>query len=190
MQRNALTRRRAILTGAGIAAGTLSSIALTSDNATATASVTGDFTVPDGKKVLTDQTLEDVTLTAAVDWSFQANAKIHGIEIELHVGASPSTLDLIARHENHELGTTSLTGTEELSGSIVGASDYSIENFTPTDGELNTSVIAELRFYAIRDENVVAEARHTASFTVTTRNEELTVEMGVNATGEVGFKTN
>jgi hypothetical protein len=181
------TRRR-VLAGTGTAlAATVGGIAVGTDNVTAT--VDGTFTIPDGKTVLADTTLKDVVLEAAVDWGFESNADIHGIEIELHVGATPDTVSMIARHTRDNLGTDSLTGETTLTGSVVQADDYSIENFQPSGGELQTNVVAELRLYVLQNGDVVAEARQTDTFAVTVVDEELRVNTTLNAQGEVSFKT-
>ena len=185
---NKSCNRRRVLIGTGTAlAATVGGIALSTDNATAT--VDGEFTVPDGKTVLADTALKDVVLEAAVDWSFTANAPIHGIEIELHAGATPDTVDMLARHTRDDIGTDELTGEATLTGSVVQASDFSIENFQPSSGELQTNVVAELRFYALRNGDVVAEATQTDAFAVTVVDEELQVDMALSGQGEVSFKT-
>jgi len=177
-----------VLVGTGtLAAATTGGIALTSNNATAT--VDGEFTIPNGEAVLTDTTLQDVRLSVDAEWSFDANADCHGIELELHVGATPDTVDMLARHERDDLGTDSLTGTETLSGSVINASDYSIDNFQPTSGELSTGVVAALRFYVLRNDSVVAEAEQTEAFDVTVSEQELTISASVGGTGEVSFET-
>jgi hypothetical protein len=181
------TRRRALFgTGTALAALT-GGIALGSDNASAT--VQGEFTIPNGKTVLADTSLKDVLLEVVANWEFSANAPMDGIEVELHVGATPNTLDMVARQTRDDIGTDSLAGETTLTGSIVQASDYSIENFQPSGGELQTNVVAELRFYALRNGDVVAEARQTDTFAVTVVDEELRVNTTLNAQGEVSFKT-
>lgn len=178
-----LSRRRVVLGTGALAAATTSGIALTSDKSTA--KINGTYTIPDKERVLADSELKDVRLKATVDWGFTSNAPIHGIEVELHVGANQSTLGMIARHENKDLGTSELTGTEELTGSLLNTDVFDAGDFTPTSGELSTSVISELRFYVIRDSDVVAEATQSDGFTVTIRNEELVIEPTLSGSGEV-----
>lgn len=182
-----MSRRRVLLGTGALAAATTGGIALTSDRASA--SVSGDFSIPDGRTVLADESLEDIRLSVAASWSFEANATIHGIEIELHVGATADTLDLIARHTREDLGTESLTGEQTLNGSLMSASDFSVADFEPSDGELSTSVVAELRFYALRDGEVAAEARQMDTFTVTVSDEALQVDMTLGGTGSIEFQT-
>lgn len=182
-----MSRRRVLLGTGALAAATTGSIALASDNASAT--VSGDFSIPDSQTVLADQSLQDIRLSADVSWSFEANAPIHGVELELHVGSTADTLDLIARHENTDIGTDALAGEQTLNGSLMSASDFSISDFEPSGGELSTSVVAELRFYAIRDGEVAAEARQTDTFAVTVSDEELQVNVTLGGTGSVEFQT-
>lgn len=182
-----LTRRR-ILVGTGALAATAGTgIALTTKESAATANVSGTFAIPDGTAVLADQTLEQVLLKVNAQWEFSANAPISATELELHVGATPDGLDLIARTEKTDLSKKTLTGEETLQGGLTNAGVYSIEDFRPTNGELSRTVIAELRFYVLRDGDVVAEAKYTDTFEVTVRKEELVVDMNVDATGEVSF---
>jgi len=179
--------RRRVLIGTGTAlAATTGSIALTSDNASAT--VTGEFSIPDGETTLTDEKLQDVRIQCEADWQYEANAPIHGVELELHAGATPDTVDMLARYEDTDLGTDSLTGTETLSGSLINTSDYQIENFQPSGGELSTTVVAELRFYALRRGDVVAEATATETFTVTVSEQELEITATVGGSGSVTFE--
>jgi len=185
--RDSMTRRRLVLGTGAVAAATTVGIATTTNQASAT--VTGEFTIPDGETVLADTQLQDVRLVCNAEYGYSSNAPIHGVELELHVGATPDTVDMIARTERTDLGTDSLTGTEELSGSLVNASDFTLSDFQPTNGELRRTVVAELRLYVIRNEEVVAEAAQTDTFEVTVRNEELKVDMTLGGTGEVTFKT-
>lgn len=182
-----MNRRRVLLGTGTLAAGTVGGIVTLSDNATAT--VEGEFSIPNGEAVLTDTTLQDVLLEVTADWSFDANADCHAIELELHVGATVDTMDMLARHERDDLGTDSLTGTETLSGSIINTSDYSIDNFQPTNGELSTGVVSALKFYVLRNGSVVAEAEQTETFDVTVSEQELTISASVGGTGEVSFET-
>ncbi len=185
--RDSMTRRQALIGTGALAVTTTGSIALASQNTSAT--VTGEFTIPDGETVLADTQLQDVRLVCDAEYAYSSNAPIHALELELHVGATPDTVDMIARTERTDLGTDSLTGTETLSGSLVNASDFSLSDFQPTNGELRRTVVAELRLYVIRNEEVVAEAAQTDTFEVTVKNEELKVDMTLGGTGEVEFKT-
>lgn len=180
-----------MLLGTGAATATaIGGIAFTSqESAATTAQVSGEFTIPDGKGILADSQLQNVTLNTTAQWNFQSNADIHRVEVELLVGASDSTMDLIARHEKDSLAKQSLTGETELSGSLMSASDFDISDFEPTNGRLERSVIAALRFYALRDGEVVADAEQVTTFDVTVTDEELTVDITLGGTGEVGFQT-
>ena len=186
--RQQITRRRLLIGTGAVGAGTISGISLFSNNATAT--VSGDFSIPDGETILADEDLQDVRLSVdPVEWSYSSNADLHGIELELHVGSMPDTVDMIARHTRDDLGTDELTGEETLNGSVMSASDFSISDFETSNGELRRTIVAQLRFYAIRNDEVVAEAIQTESFDVVIRNEELTVDMTLGGTGDVEFKT-
>lgn len=180
--------RRRVLVGLGtLAAGTTGGIAVVSDNASAT--VDGEFTIPNSEAVLTDTVLEDVRLRADADWSYDANAKMHGVEMELHVGPSASSLDMIARHERQDIGTDSLAGEAVLSGSLVQSTPFSIDNFQPSSGTVTIGVVAELRLFVIRNGDAVATATQSESFDVTVSEKELEVSAGVSADGSVAFET-
>jgi len=186
--RQHLTRRRVLLGSGALAAGTTGSIALTTQGVSA--SVSGEFTVPDASTALVDKQLQDIRLKAVAAWQYDANATMDGVELELHVGQAPDTLDLIARSERtDDIATDSLSGETTLTGSLMSASDFDIDAFTPTNGSVSRSVIAELRFYVLRDGSVEAEAKARTTFGVTVRDEELTVETTLGGTGEVKFKT-
>lgn len=185
--RDRMTRRRALIGTGTLAAATTVGIVATSDNATAT--VSGEFNVQNGETVLADAVLEDVRLSCDVDWQFSANAPMHAVELELHVGASADTLDMIARYEDTDLGTDDLAGEDTLSGSLMSADDFSIRDFRPDGGELRRTVVAELRFYALRNGEVAAEARQTATFDVVVKDEELQVDMTLGGEGTVSFET-
>ena len=185
--RQQITRRRLLIGTGAVGAGTISGIALGADNATAT--VSGDFEIPDGETILADEVLQDVRLSVNAEYEYVSNADLHGIELELHVGSMPDTVDMIARHTRDDLGTDELTGEETLNGSVMSASDFSINDFETSNGELRRTVVAQLRFYAIRNDEVVAEAIQTETFDVVIRNEELTVDMTLGGTGTVSFET-
>jgi len=185
-----LSRRQFVLAGGAATATAFGGIALASNNTAATtAQVDGSFSVPDSKGVLADSMLQNVTLTVDASWSFESNANIHQVELELLVGASESTLDLIARSKKDGLAKQSLTGETELSGSLMSASDFDIADFQPSSGRLSRTVIAALRFYALRDGEVVANAEQVTTFDVTVTNKELSVEVSLGGSGEVGFQT-
>jgi hypothetical protein len=176
-----------ILAGATAATGMAGGTVLLSDNASA--SVSGEFSIPDESTVVAGETVQDVRLSCDAVFSYESNAAIHGVELELHVGATAEALDLIARYEDRDLGTDQLEGEETLSGSIMTASSFSVADFQPSNGDLSRSVVAELRFYVLRNEEVVAEAVKQDTFTVSVSDEELTVEATVGGTGEVSFTT-
>ena len=185
--RQQITRRQALLGTGTLATGLVGSTVLFSNNATAT--VSGDFEIPDGETILADEDLQDVRLSVDAQYEYQSNANLHGIELELHVGSMPDTVDMIARHTRDDLGTDELTGEETLNGSVMSASDFSINDFETSNGELRRTIVAQLRFYALRNDEVVAEAIQTETFDVVIRNEELTVDMTLGGTGTVSFKT-
>lgn len=183
-----MTRRRVLFgTGALVATGTIGGIAVTTNNASAT--VSGEFAIPNGEATLAGEQLEDVRLSVDANYQYSANAKIHGVELELHVGASPATLDMIARYTRDDLGTDELTGTQTLVGSLINASDFDLEDFQPTTGELRRTVVAELRFYALRNGEVVAKATQSDTFEVSVTKEALQVDVSLAGTGDVTFKT-
>jgi hypothetical protein len=185
--RDRLSRRRILIGTGAFAAATTGSIAIVSDKTTAT--VTGSFTIPDAETVLADTELQDVRLAVDAQYGFESNAPIHSVELELHAGASPDNLEMLARHTKDDLSKKELTGEQQLQGSLLNTDTYSAENFQPTDGELSTNVIAELRLYVVRDGEVVAEATETDAFTVTVKDEELTVDAQVGGSGEVVFES-
>jgi hypothetical protein len=152
--------------------------------------VSGEFAIPNGETVLADQQLQDVRLAVdPVRWSYTANASIHGIEIELLVGETADTLDLLARHTLDDMATDELAGETTMNGSLMSASDFDIADFQPSNGELRRTVMASLRFYAIRNEEVVAEAEQTTTFDVIVKDEALQVDMTLGGDGEVVFET-
>lgn len=170
-----------------LVAATVGGIATTTNNASAT--VTGEFTVPDGETTLTGEELTDIRLQADAEWNYSSNVEIHGVELELHAGATPDTMDMLARYEDTDLGASQLSGEDTLSGSLVNTSDFSLEHFQPTSGTVSTNVVAELRFYALRRGEVVASATKSEGFAVTVTKEELEVSVSVGGTGSVTFET-
>ena len=185
--RKDITRRQALIgTGALVVTGSIG-IATSSNNVTAT--VDGDFSIPDGEAVLADQTLEDVRIEVDAEYEYSSNAGIHGIELELHVGATTETPDLIARHTRDDLGTDELAGSETLNGSLMSASDFSIADFEPSNGEVRRTIVADLRFYAVRNGEAVADATHTETFDVVVSDDELQVNVTLGGEGEVVFET-
>lgn len=185
--REKLTRRRVLLGTGTAAAGTLGGITLSSSKASAT--VNGQFSIPNGTTTLADSQLRDVRMQVSTEWTYSANAPMSGLELELYVGETIDTADLIARHTREDLGKESLTGETELNGSLMSSSDFAIEDFQPSNGELRRTVVAELRLYVLRRGEVAAEARHQTTFDVVVRNEELQVETTLTATGDVSFTT-
>jgi len=181
------TRRRVLLGTGALVAGTSSSIAILSKEASAT--VEGEYSIPDASKTVTDAQIEDVRLAVDTTYSFQANAPMTGVELEVHVGASADTLDLIARHTKENLSKESLSGEETLSGSLMSAADFDIEDFQPSGGRLETSVVSELRLYVLKDGTVENEAKHQTTFAVTVADEELTVSSSLGGSGSVSFDT-
>ena len=185
--RQQITRRQALLGTGTLATGLIGSTVLYSNNVEAT--VSGDFEIPDGEAILADEDIQDVRLSVDATYEYVSNGDLHGIELELHVGSMPDTVDMIARHTRGDLGTDELTGEETLNGSVMSASDFSISDFETSNGELRRTIVAQLRFYAIRNDEVVAEAIQTETFDVVIRNEELTVDMTLGGTGTVSFET-
>lgn len=181
------TRRRVLLGTGALVAGTTTSIVALTDNTTAT--VEGEYSIPNASKTVTDSQVQDVRLGVDTVWSFDANAPMNTVELEVHVGATTDTLDLIARHQKTDLSKESLSGETTLSGSLLSASDFDIEDFQPTDGELTTTVISELRMYVLKDGTREADAVHQTTFDVTVSDEELTVSTSVGGTGSVSFDT-
>ena len=182
-----ISRRQAFVGTGALAAAMTVGIATTSNEVSAT--VDGDFSIPDGETVLADQELQDIRLEVDAEYEFTSNAELHKIELELHVGATADTVDLIARHTRDDLGTDGLAGEETLNGSLMSASDFALGDFEPSDGELRRMVVADLRFYALRNEEVVADANHVESFDVVVKDEALQVDTTLGGTGEVTFTT-
>ena len=181
------TRRQVLLGTGALAAGTYGIVSFGSQNVSAT--VSGEYQIQDGETVLADTQLQDVRLTVDAAYSYDANADIHGVELELHVGATTDTLDLIARHTRDDLGTDQLSGEETLNGSLMSASDFEIADFEPENGELRTTVASELRLYVLRNEEVVADAVKATAFDVVVKNEALQVETQLGGSGSVEFDT-
>ena len=71
----------------------------------------------------------------------------------------------------------------------MSTSDFGVSDFNPDSGRVTQTVVAELRFYVLRDGEVAAEALQRTTFDITVSAEELSVEMTMNATGEVEFTT-
>ena len=185
--RKDISRRQALIgTGALVVTGGIG-IATSSNNASAT--VNGDFSIPDGEAVLADQTLEDVRLEVDAEYQYQSNAPLHQVELELHVGETADTGDLIAQHTRDDLGTDELAGSETLNGSLMSASDFSIDDFVPSNGEVRRTIVADLRLYALRNGEAVADATHTETFDVVVNDEELQVNVTLGGDGEVIFET-
>ena len=185
--RKGISRRQALIgSGALVVTGGIG-IATSSNNVAAT--VDGDFSIPNGETVLADQTLEDIRLSVDAEYEYTSNADIHGIELELHVGATTETPDLIARHTRDDLGSDELAGNETLNGSLMSASGFSIGDFEPSNGEVRRTIVADLRFYALRNGEVVADATHTEAFDVVVKDEELQVNVTLGGDGEVIFET-
>lgn len=181
------TRRRVILGTGALAAATGAGIA--TQTQTASADVSGQYRIPDATQTLAGESLQDVRLAVDATYSFSANAKITGVELELHVGGGMDTLDLIARTTRDDLGTNSLTGEQTLAGSLMSASDFDIQDFRPGSGRVEQTVTSALRLYVKREGEVVADAKHTTTFTVTVADGELQVEATLGGTGEVQFQT-
>jgi hypothetical protein len=186
--RDSMTRRQALVgTGALVSATT---VGIATHTQEASATVSGEFAIPNGETVLADQELQDVRLSVnPARWSYTANAPLHAIELELLVGATADTLDLIARHTRDDMDTDELSGEAAMNGSLMSASDFSIDDFQPSNGELRRTVMASLRFYALRNEEVVAEAQQTDTFDVVVKDEALQVDMSLGGDGEVSFET-
>jgi hypothetical protein len=185
--RDSITRRRMLLGTGAAATGVFGSMIAGSQNATAT--VSGDFSIPDGTTVLADATLTDVRLEVDVAWGYEANAPMHAVELELYVGDTLDTADLIARHTKEDFSQAALTGEAELNGSLMSSSDFDIADFRPSNGQLRRTVVADLRLYVLRNEELVVDAAHTTAFDVVVNNEELQVDATLDATGEVTFNT-
>jgi len=124
--RKRISRRQFAFGTGTVATGALAGIAFGTQNATAT--VSGDFTIPKGETVLADTSLQDIRLSVDTSWSFNSNADIHAVELELHVGSTTDTLDLIARHTQDDMAKQDLTGSQTLNGSLMSASDFSISD--------------------------------------------------------------
>jgi hypothetical protein len=182
------TRRRTLLGAGTVAAGTVGGIAVASNNAAA--QVDGTLTVADASVTLVDQTLQDILVDMVAEWSYDSNVRVDSVETEVHTGQRASSTDMIAR-ETTAIDTgdhKSHNGTTELTGSLAEAQDFSVSEMVPETGKVEHSALAELRVFIIHDDEAVAEAVVSDTFTVTISQEEIQVSTNVSGSGTVTFE--
>jgi hypothetical protein len=182
------TRRRTLLGTGAVVAGTVGSIAVSSNNATA--QVSGGLSVADASVTLVDQTLQDIIVDMTAEWSYDSNVRVDAVETEVHAGQRASSLDMIARKSMTVDGENQMsdTGTTELSGSLVDAADFSVSDMTPETGTVEHSALAELRVFIVHDDEAVAETIIRDTFTVTISQESVKVTTSASGSGTVTFE--
>ncbi len=185
MRENVTRRRFLIGTGVTVATAT-GALAVASDNASATVAV-DELSVPNADYILTDETITAIDLAVDSTWSWDGNADATGYNLTLSVGSTLENAETIASEEQRDLGTKSLSGDTELTGNILNTSVYSAENFTPSNGEMTTSVIVIVALEVLRDGEVVERAEATDTAELTIRREELSYTVELSATGEWSF---
>ena len=183
MSEQQLTRRAAIL-GGGTALVGMSSIAFSSQEASA--NVEGEFSIDDATTVLTDESLENVRLGVDATYKYSANAKLDKHEITLKVGNSGADMELIARSEETDINKESHSGQTSLNGSLLSG-PFEMRDFEPTNGNLSRTVTAKLGLRVYRRGEVVLEDNHLTTFDVTVKNEELQITATLSGEGSVEF---
>lgn len=183
------TRRRALLGTGAVITGTVGSIVVASNNATA--QVSGSLDVGDASVRLVDQQLQDILVDVATEWRYESNVDLDTVETEVHMGQRASSVDLIARETTDVSGTNTSpnSGQTTLSGSVAQANDFVIADMVPASGKIDHTGIAELRVFLVKDGSVVAETAVTDTFTITISKESQSVSVEVGGSGTITFKT-
>ena len=158
-------------------------------SAQATVDLTG-LTVPDAERVLAGQDMSDVRIVVDSQYAWDANVAISGWELRLRVGSAASTADIVARAEpEQDIGTDSLTGEETLSGSLLSASDFTADQFSPARGRRSIDVTVIVEFDVFRDGEVIKQAQAQTTAEITVRREEIEVTSTVAGEGTIEFET-
>jgi hypothetical protein len=184
--RGNMTRRKVVFGTGTLCAGAIGTVALSSNNTTA--QVDGGLSVSDGSATLVDEQLQDVTLDVTATWSYEANVDISSVECELHTGQKASSLALIDRQVT-DTSAQSDDGQTDLSGSILQAPDFQLEDMRPGTGEKSITALAEVRVFAISDGQTQAKTTIQDTFTMTLSQEEVTVTLSSGGNGGVSFVT-
>jgi len=182
------TRRRYLaVVGGTVATGSVG-YSVASQNASASASV-HPLDVPSTEYVLTDNQLEEITLSVDCSWQYSGNADAHGYELQLLIGTTEENTEVIATQEKTDLSKQELTGESTLQGDIFSSSHFDSDQFSPSRGSRSTDIVIELRFEIIRDGEIVKEASATDTATIEIRAEELEYTVELTANGQWGFET-
>jgi len=83
----------------------------------------------------------------------------------------------------------SLSGSDTLTGSLLGTSIYDAASFTPSNGEVSVGVVFVVEFDVRRDGEVIESASASESATVTVREEELAYTAEMSASGSIEVVT-
>jgi hypothetical protein len=151
-------------------------------------SVEGEFSVPDNSKTIVDQSVSDVRLTADVSLGIDANVQIDRYELQLKVGETQDNLTLIAQTQESDVGTKQLNTSHTLEGSLL-TGPWSVEDFAPNGGEVSHPIRSELRCDVFRNDEHVAQAVGTDSFTISVNEERVTVNQDLSGSGETTITT-
>lgn len=184
------TRRRVLIGTGTVAAGSIA-YAATAQNTSATATVDVDgLQIPDAEKILAGEDMTDVRVAVDSQYSWDANVAVTGWNLSLRVGSDTSTADVIATAEpEQDIAKEELSGTETLTGSILGASDFEIAQFNPENGRRSVDVAVILQLEVLRNNDVIAKAQAETFVEVTVSREEITVTADVGGEGTIEFET-
>ncbi|UXF50615.1 hypothetical protein 7908G4C8_20 [Haloquadratum phage sp.] len=181
--------RRGLLAGTAILGTTSVSIALITDKASATASIdSGEFTIADTSADLTGENLKDIVINSNINYSFDSNVSIDGLEVSVAVGIDERSAQIIASESttpNQKQIDTSTT----ISGSLFDASDYSIDALQIDDGKKTVRITAVAELIIKRDDSIVATDKLTDTFEITITKDEVRINGQFSGTGTVSMET-
>ena len=186
MQGN-LTRRRVVaatLATLGTATGVL---ALSRDKISANADLqmTGLDISDEQTTIIEGEEINDIRISADLEWLFESNVDIHTLQLSLAVGFKEDDAEIISLFERTDMAQQSLTGTTTLEGSVLGSGAFDKSNFQPNGGTITTDVFVIAELLLLRNGDILETAAVSDRAAVEITEESIQITSEVAGTGEI-----
>jgi len=181
-----MTRRRVVLTTGTIAALGLGAVRLSSDNVSASVSIT-EFDVPEKSHNTTDGEIQDVIVDVDSELSIDASAVPDSWELELQAGRT--TTEPLSRVGGGFVNSEQVVE-QSISGSLLTSSAFEIADFRPDEDTYEIDVLIGLEATIEHDGDEVHTARESITRTLEVVDPaQIQVQSEVGGSGELVIET-
>jgi hypothetical protein len=183
MQTPSMERRDAILGISGVLGGSIATKLLVESSEANTLELTDtSFSVSGGTHEYETE-LQDVNLSASIEYEYNANTSLDKRAIGLYAGPSESDLERVAIDVvNPE--TKSNSGTLDLQGSLIEETAYTLSELDNAE----TTIHAKIECWLEANNEEIARETATETFTLTVNEKEISVELAFQATGSTSIE--